>query len=83
MGADATFTDLETFEAISQNADARRLLLHMASLSGQGKLGPFLEQLVDDPDLDAETSAIVTELACDDHFLQAIAQYLHATRLTH
>ena len=81
--ADALHADLETFEAISQNEDARRLLLHMATLSGQGKLGPFLEQLVEDPELDAETSAIVTELACDDHFLQAIAQYLHATRVSH
>jgi hypothetical protein len=81
--ADALHADLETFEAISQNEDARRRLLHMATLSGQGRLGPFLAELVDDPELDAETSAIVTELACDDQFLQAIAQYLHATRVAH
>jgi hypothetical protein len=80
---DALLADLETFEAISQNEDARKLLLHMATLSSQGRLGPFLEQLVVDDELDAETSAIVTELACDDQFLQAVAQYLHATRTAH
>jgi hypothetical protein len=81
--ADLLLADLETFEAISQNEEARKLLLHMATLSSQGRLGPFLEQLVIDDELDAETSAIVTELACDRGFLQAVAQYLQATRVSH
>jgi hypothetical protein len=81
--ADLLLADLETFEAISQDEDTRKLLLHMAALSSEGQLGAFLEQLVVDDELDAETSAIVTELACDQQFLQAIAQYLHSTRLAH
>jgi hypothetical protein len=81
--AEPLLADLETFEAISQNEEARELLLHMASLSSRGRLGPFLEQLVLDEELDAETSAIVTELACDSRFLQALATYLHSTRVSH
>jgi hypothetical protein len=80
---DALLADLETFEAISQDEYARKLLLHMATLSSRGQLGPFLQQLVVDDELDAETSAIVTELACDRGFLHAVAQYLHATRVAH
>jgi hypothetical protein len=80
---DPLLPDLETFEAISQNEDARKLLLHMATLSSRGQLGPFLEQLVVDDELDAETSAIVTELASDRDFLYAVAQYLHSTRVEH
>ncbi len=75
--------DFETFEAISQNPQTRKLLLHMATLSAQGRLGSFVAQVASDDELDAETSALLTELACDDGFLQAIAQYLHATRLSH
>jgi hypothetical protein len=75
--------DFETFEAIARDEQTRRLLLRMAVLSGQGRLGPFLEQVATDDELDAETAAILTELACDDGFLQAIAEYLRATRVAH
>jgi hypothetical protein len=75
--------DLEAFEAISQNEGARKLLLNLANLSNRGQLGPFLEQIVIDAELDAETSAIVTELACDRQFLQAISHYCANTRVEH
>jgi hypothetical protein len=75
--------DLESLEAISQDADARRLLLSMAHISGTGGLQPFLRELAADADLDDETKGTFAELACDATFLHAVEDYVHRTQWLH
>ena len=75
--------DIESLEAISQDEDTRNLFLRMAQLSQHGRLQPFLRELEDDRDLDAETKVTLTELACDDAFLHAVEDYVHRTRALH
>ena len=58
--------DIESLEAISQDEDTRNLFLRMAYLSQNGRIQPFLRELEDDGDLDAETKVTLTELACDE-----------------
>jgi hypothetical protein len=74
------FSDLESFEAISQDDDTRRLFLRMAQLSQAGRLTSFLRELHDDRDLDLETKAMLSELARDSPFLHAVEDYVHRTR---
>jgi hypothetical protein len=76
-------TDIESLEAISQDAETRRLFLRMAHLSQTGRLQPFLRELADDVDLDAETKSTVSELAQDTTFLNAVEDYVHRTRALH
>jgi hypothetical protein len=71
--------DIEWLEAISQDADARALFLRMAALSQEGRLEPFLVELNRDDDLDDHTKGTVTELAQDQAFLLAVADYLRNT----
>src|ERR687888_106752 len=66
--------DLESFEAISQDADAREIFLRMAALSREGQMGSFLTELADDEDLDDETKGTLTELAHDSSFLLAVEE---------
>ena len=75
--------DLEAFEAISQDADTRRLFLRMARMSQDGRLKPFLRELDDDGELDAETKTTLSELACDSLFLHAVEDYVLRTRERH
>jgi hypothetical protein len=75
--------DLESLEAISQNEDARRILLKMASMSHDGKLPQFLTQLAVDPDLDDDVKGTLTELALDRTFLLAVEDYLRRTQRFH
>jgi hypothetical protein len=75
--------DIESLEAISQDEDTRDLFLRMAHLSQNGSLQPFLRELEDDRDLDAETKGMLTELACDRSFLHAVEDYVHRTRALH
>jgi hypothetical protein len=75
--------DIEWLEAISQDEDARTLFLRMAWLSQEGKLEPFLTELHRDEDLDDQTKGTVTELAQDQEFLQAVADYLRGTSVLH
>jgi hypothetical protein len=76
-------SDIESLEAISQDADARRLFLRMAYMSQHGRVPSFLRELEDDGDLDAETKSTLTELAQDAPFLHAVEDYLHRTRALH
>ena len=76
-------SDLESFEAISQDDDTRRLFLRMAHLSQHGRLTPFLRELEDDGDLDAETKSTLSEIAQDSSFLHAVEDYVHRTRERH
>jgi hypothetical protein len=75
--------DIESLEAISQDEDTRRLFLRMAHLSQNGRLQPFLRELADDRELDAETKSTLAELAQDATFLHAVEDYVHRTRALH
>jgi hypothetical protein len=75
--------DIEWLEAISQDEDARALFLRMAMLSQEGRLEPFLTELRRDDELDDHTKGTVAELAQDQAFLLAVADYLRNTRHLH
>ena len=75
--------DMESFEAISQDADARAIFLRMAALSREGQMGSFLTELADDEDLDDETKGTLTELAHDSSFLLAVEDYVQRTQRLH
>ncbi len=75
--------DLESLEAISQDAETRRLVLRMAALSQAGRLRPFLTQLAFDDDVDDDTKNVVSELARDESFLLAVEDYVNSTRVFH
>jgi hypothetical protein len=75
--------DIEWLEAISQDEDARAIFLRMAALSQEGKLEPFLTELRHDDELDDHTKGTVAELAQDQAFLLAVADYLRSTRRLH
>jgi hypothetical protein len=75
--------DLEWLEAISQDEDARALFLRMAALSQAGRMEPFLTELERDDELDEHTKGTVAEIAGDQAFLLAVADYLRETRSLH
>ena len=75
--------DLESFEAISQDADTRRIFLKMAAMSHDGRLPGFLAELAHDEDLDEATKGQLTELASDRSFLLAVEEYLRKTQRVH
>ena len=75
--------DLESFEAISQNDDARRIFLRMAAMSQDGRLPQFLNELAYDPEVDEDVKGTLTELASDQTFLLAVEDYLRRTQLFH
>jgi len=75
--------DLESFEAISQNDDARRIFLRMAAMSQDGRLPQFLTELAYDPEVDDDVKGTLTELASDQTFLLAVEDYLRRTQLFH
>jgi hypothetical protein len=78
-----THDDLESFEAISQNDDAKRIFLRMAAMSQDGNLRQFVTELRHDPELDDETKGTLTELASDRAFLLAVEDYLRRTHHFH
>ena len=75
--------DLESFEAISQDDEARTILLRMAALSQEGRLDSFLIELADTPELDEFTKGTLSEIARDEAFLLVVDDYLHRTRVLH
>ena len=75
--------ELESLEAISQDADARRIFLKMAAMSHEGRLPNFLDQLAHDRELDDVTKGQLTELASDRSFLLAVEEYLRRTQRFH
>ena len=75
--------DIESLEAISQEPASRRLFLRMAHMSQHGRLQPFLRELAEDGDLDAETKSTLSELAQDASFLHAVEDYGLRTRALH
>jgi hypothetical protein len=75
--------DIECLEAISQNADARKIFLRMAALTHSGKMPNFLAELASDSDLDDQTKGQLAELAADRSFLLAVEEYLRTTQRVH
>lgn len=75
--------DIESFEAISQDAETRKLFLRMARLSQNGQIRPFLRELEHDRDLDPETKSTLSEIAQDEAFLHAVEDYVRRTREQH
>jgi hypothetical protein len=75
--------DLESFEAISQDDDAKRIFLRLAAMSQDGRLPQFLVELAVDPDLDDELKGTLVELAGDHTFLLAVEDYVRRTQHFH
>ncbi len=75
--------DTEWLEAISQNEDARRIFLRLASLSQTGGTPSFIAEVALDQDLDAATKGQLVELAQDESFLLAVEEYLVRTHRLH
>jgi hypothetical protein len=75
--------DLESLEAISQDSDARRILLRMAAMSHAGRLPSFIAEVAHDRELDDVTKGHLTELAQDELFLLAVEEYLRRTQRFH
>ncbi len=75
--------DIESFERVSQDDVARRLVLRMAQLSREGRLAPFVTEVARDPEFDEDTRTAIAELAEDEGFLLAVEEYLGRTRLLH
>jgi hypothetical protein len=75
--------DLESLEAISQDAEARTIFSRMAAMSQEGRLGTFLVELAGTPDLDDFTKGTLSEIARDEAFLLMVDDYLHRTQVLH
>jgi hypothetical protein len=75
--------DLESLEAISQDEEARQIFTQMAALSQAGRLGSFLVELADTPELDDLTKGTLNEIARDEAFLLVVDDYLQRTRFLH
>ena len=75
--------DIESLAAISQNEDARRILLRMSALSQAGRTPSFVVEVALDQDLDASTKNRLVGLAQDESFLLAVEEYLVRTHRVH
>ncbi len=75
--------DLESLEAISQDAEARAIFLRMAALSQEGRLGSFLMELAGTTELDDFTKGTLSEIARDERFLLVVDDYLRRTTVLH
>jgi hypothetical protein len=75
--------EIETLEAIAQDAATRELFLRMATLCAGGGLPAFLQELLDDDEVDPETASSLAELASDPAFLHAVEDYVHRTAVFH
>ena len=75
--------DIEAFEAISQDAETRRIFLRMSALSKGGSIPSFLEELARERDLDDETKCQLLEIASDRTFLLAVEEYMRRTQRVH
>jgi hypothetical protein len=75
--------DLESLEAISQDAEARTIFTRMAAMSQEGRLGTFLVELAGTPELDDFTKGTLSEIARDEAFLLTVDDYLQRTQVMH
>jgi len=75
--------DLESLEAISQDAEARTIFTRMAAMSQEGRLATFLVELAGTPELDDFTKGTLSEIARDEAFLLTVDDYLQRTQVMH
>jgi hypothetical protein len=75
--------DIEAFEAISQDQEARRIFLRMSALSKGGAMPGFLDEIARERGLDDETKGQLVEIASDRTFLLAVEEYLRRTQRVH
>ncbi|MEJ7792680.1 MAG: hypothetical protein WKF65_11990 [Gaiellaceae bacterium] len=75
--------DIESLEAVAQDAGTRSLCLRMAAMSKAGTLEPFLARLRRADDLDDDTKGSIAEIASDEQFLLAIEDYVRCTTYVH
>jgi hypothetical protein len=75
--------DIEALEAISQDAETRRIFLRMSAVSRSGGLPDFLCEVARERGLDDETKGQLAELAADRTFLLAVEEYLRRTHRFH
>ena len=75
--------DIESLEAISQDAVTRRIFLKMAAMSHDGRLPSFIAEVASDEELDDTTKSQLAELAGDRAFLLAVEEYLRRTQRIH
>jgi hypothetical protein len=75
--------DIESFEAICQDDEARRVVLRLAQMSRTGGLSPLLSEVAMAEGLDETTRASVAELARDSSFLLAVEDYVRRTQRLH
>jgi len=75
--------DIESFEQVSQDEISREIVLHLAQLSREGRLAPFVTEVARDPGFDEETRLAIAELAEDESFLLAVEDYVGRTRVIH
>ncbi len=75
--------DIESLEAITRDDDARRLFLRMAALSQSGRLETFVDELMGDHEIDAETKGTLAEIARDPEFLLLVEDYVRSTQRLH
>lgn len=80
---DLWLQDIESLEAISQDADTRRIFLKMAAISRGGGMDTFLAHLASDDEVDDETKSTLIDLAQDESFLLAVEDYLRRTNRLH
>ena len=75
--------ELESLEAISQDAEARSIFSRMSAMSQEGPHGTCLVELAGTPDLDDFTKGTLSEIARDEAFLLTVDDYLHRTQVLH
>ena len=82
MGA-VWYSDLESLEVINQDPETREVVLRMAGLARDGRLGTFIAVVGADPELDEQTRDWALELARDEAFLFAVEAYVARCRTLH
>ena len=80
---DMRLEDIESFEALCQDDEAKRLVLRLAQMAQSGAVTPFLTEVALAAGLDDELRASVTELALDSSFLLAVEDYVRRTQRLH
>lgn len=78
-----TAVDLETFEAVAQDDNCRRMIKQLSALLEQGQLDGFLARLAGDPNVPLPAKLQLVEIASDERFLCAIGDYLKRTAIMH
>jgi hypothetical protein len=80
---DMWLEDIESFEALCQDEEAKRVVLRLAQMAQAGRVAPFLTEVALAAGLDDELRASVTELALDSSFLLAVEDYVRRTQRLH